>query len=998
MSVPDLSSSATALRADGHEVDVYFGVFRGDTIVTLAVSGTPTYPATAIAVTVSSGDWTAVEAGMRVEHYASNGTTLKSADLRVATVGMTANTSLPVNEFSANHADVVSGDVLKVINEYAFQPKLVGNDENFLPDSRQTYTDQTSALAPIPNSGGHHMGFVDDGETFRTVAFDGSGSFALDPDSGGTLTHSWAFGSGASPTTSTSESPSGVEFNVGFHAVRHTVTDSSNSKTWTQVVYVKVYDRSSNMPYVPTDISITRRRDSGASAQVTLRDSATIANVPDYAMCAVFVEETINGSANASIGSDTGDPAIKCLGFLWRDRSRVGNGFGELTFEIVSPLFVLRNKVAFSKVFDKVTTASNWQEFDDVTFRVGIFHTLQYYTSVIDLMDVQANFTDVTYTPGFLVYGRTPYEQMHELADGIDCEITGTWDGRILIQDDPVLLTEAQRSALTTTFTLTASDAKMWNPRRNHQEGIRWLRGDGFDTSGNPLFAQYPSSTPGDGHQDITVSRLVVTNQADLNTRIGDRGAKANAVYVDSNGGKHRFKGLSLDTFGSYDCLDFYKGWIEIDPTDITDLRGTGLSNWRFLLAGTQVRYRNGTAFVTHELLAETGGEDAETYTPPNDLFDFGTITPTSLVLPTIGFDTSLLQGDSGFFAQEVAFHEDQASRWVKLVTNGGIAGLGDNAPTTTFDGSGSDYFCGAIWELVSTLCHYALQTIQNSNSLSIAKSSAITNLNGERRYMHGGKLKMTDVLNDVSLNTSQIIAALQDATAVENLACEIRDDIRSDSIGDGSEISAGYASFQASPGNATTTTQNEEIIQSILDESFTQYSNYLFLLKLVDVYANEGGAPSCPTCATVWCRTFDFTGTQARGFVVQGSEGQIGANGWEANDSGTGTAQKLHILYTVPSDITVTSAVAVYSASDVSGVDSSFIVQIDNANIINLTCPSECFAEGTDRDITGTHSGLTGTDIEVDIDTGASGATFTLHSLELNGTSTFSGSEGTAC
>lgn len=499
--------------------------------------------------------------------------------------------------------------------------KLVEANATFSPDGLN-YTNQNTVISPIVNSGGHWAGFVDSGETYATVVTSGGGSFTVDPDSGGTITHLWTLPTGVafqSGSANTDASPT-LEADVGYYVVTHTVTDSANSATWTQYLLIRVYDASTR-PVECVVEAIDGDQDTGWSGRVRVFSDAAISDIPDRSLVAVFVDETINGSAVSYGNRIVSRSHIKLLGFLRRDENEGDATDDALTFEIISPWARLQEIPGFSKALERYSSTAGWNYVQGLTTKHAIIQILRWYSNWTEFFDLAFNTYTVYDYPAFFAEKNTPLAQLQELADATDARVTGDRTGALLIHTRPELVALASRSSLTTTITLTDDDRITYRFARDHFKTVDTLECRGFTSATTtaaavPLFSRYPG-VPGRGSLTTAVDRLIAASQSNLNDRCGLRGAAADGVFITAAGLYHRAVELELTLPGSYDVFDpAYQEWIAFTGAS-GNRRSLDLSAYRFVLKSANVTYANGTASTTLRLVSETAAPAGRTYVPP---------------------------------------------------------------------------------------------------------------------------------------------------------------------------------------------------------------------------------------------------------------------------------------------------------------------------------------------------------------------------------------------
>lgn len=215
--------------------------------------------------------------------------------------------------------------------------------------------------------------------------------------------------------------------------------------------------------------------------------------------------------------------------------------------------------------------------------------------------------------------------------------------------------------AQTVTIVLNDDDIIDYQISREHWEPVEFLRTRGFTAgattaSNTPVFSKWPGSAPGFGNEDSTEDKLITDGVQDNYNRNGRRGARKNRVYVDSNGVWRKAPELTLTLFGAYDVIDPANAeWIQFDVGAVANLRGTAVSDFRWIVRSVSVSYEGGTARTTLTLDAETHGEQGVDDTPPPETstgFDPGTWTPgdwtwppNTGIVPTVPIGNGLIPG-----------------------------------------------------------------------------------------------------------------------------------------------------------------------------------------------------------------------------------------------------------------------------------------------------------------------------------------------------------------
>ncbi|MBK9747314.1 MAG: hypothetical protein IPO91_11085 [Chloroflexi bacterium] len=625
--MPEQTAHFSALRGR-HSGRVYVSVMTGSPVLTGTLSATPTLPALTLSYTLTSGAHADVQPGMRVVITSPGGAPKGTLSVRYA--GSSTSTSLPVREFADVNA--AAGDTLTVYDDFALTDKLVSGDAAFAPDGA-AYVDQTSDPAPVAVSGGWWAGWIG-----TDIPFTGSGSYAVDLDSSGALTHVWtAPGATFVSGTSTSADPVLRYAAAGRYRVTHTVTDASNGRSETQHLRVRVHDWG-DAPYDCTLSSVEGDPRDGFRATFGLFENADLAAIPDGAPVIVWTDAEAYGSAAA------GRSHLICAGYLRRDRSRGDADGDQIEFEVVSPLTRLAELPGFSKALVSVDAPTNWNEVRGLTVKRAIIQLLRDYTNALHLFDlVFDGFADAAY-PAFYLQKSTPYEQVMELADARDARLTCDRMGRLEVARRLEFTPLSARVGVTTTLTLSADDVLDYEIRREHGRMLETFRARGFTVSDQqPAFARYPAS-PGTGSASPISERLIVDDAADLLTRCALRGAWENRVCVNVAGEQHHAPEVRLTLFGGYAHLfQFYREWVCIEG--IGNLRGVDLAAFRWIPQRVRVDYADGTATTTLDLRAETAASGAVDDTPASTV---SAVSDLPVLYPSL-LSFTQPQGANGF-------------------------------------------------------------------------------------------------------------------------------------------------------------------------------------------------------------------------------------------------------------------------------------------------------------------------------------------------------------
>jgi len=715
--MPSISANATTFRAGNYTYTGYLSSAKQTVVFARAVNqGTIGYPVQELTYDDPDGGvgaFSDVREGMTIRFFDGNSTRLKGV-ARVAVGGADA-TTIQINESSLGNLRVANNDRFDVVDEYRIWDTLVSNDGNFNKDSREAYTDQTDNYAPVAIGGGPWVGFVDTGETFATVTFDGTDSYTVDPDSVGTVTYSWDVGDGTITVGTSNSSSITATFPAGERHVLLTVTDSSNSETSTIPIYVRVHD-SSDAPLPVIVESLTGNAAAGWSCEFRIPDTTAsdIATLPDGAPIYYFERENYNGTIE-SFGSNapTDDRShMKFVGYLDSETLEYDAETNEVRFIAVSPLRILEKTGALPQILVRESSPSTWQEAKALTVAVMFWYLWRYGASLAhDVLYLDAREfaqTRLTVQDDSSIAG-----QLRDIANSLNMTIECDRLGRIYAVRDADYLSDSDRNARTTTYNFTTYDIINISIPRQHYRAVKAVRGEGVSAAEAAsgvfgLFSDGPGPAPASGAQRETLARQVClesNSQTDLNNRTGYHFAKVNSLYRNSDDATYIVpRGVQMTLPDGYDVFDpAYREYVTITLSD--GARGqefTTDDRWTIQSVNIVYDLDLGTKDITLTLDHETKTSSGTTVTRvTQEELGIPPFTPTSLDLqpfepvvfaPSDQLFVTRYNGTMAIFAETSVVYvtrnfRDTSPTWTP--TN--ISGLVGNVSSFALDGTALD-------------------------------------------------------------------------------------------------------------------------------------------------------------------------------------------------------------------------------------------------------------------------------------------------------------------
>lgn len=643
--MPNLQAQASTFRANQYHYTGYLGTIPQTVIFSRAVNmATITYPVTAITFDNAysgTGAFGDVKEDQEIIVYSQNTSTVKGR-LRVA-AGGASSTVLQVNEFAQGYLDLKDNDRFEILSYWSIWDKLLEASKNFRKDSRITYSDQGSNPNPVANGGGCWFGFVDSGQTYATIQFDGTTSFRVDPDSG-SLSYSWNVADGTITVGTSASSAITATFPVGFRHVILTVTDSAASKTHVKYIPVYVYSTASIPLAVQLD-QLAGDVESGwrGTFKLPKGSEASLSSLPDGAFICYFEDEYYN-TTHASYGSNApvNRNHIKFVGYLIRDSITIDPDTSEVTFEAVSPLQILELTPALPQLITNASSPTKWTQLKTLTVNRALWYLGFWHTSFFALFDfLWVSAGDLAYRELALDNIDSVAGQLRDIAGSLNVKLTCDRLGRLLFIRDPNYLSASDRNSKTTAYAFTTADMMDVSWTREHRRTTKLVEGRGVTAAAKPVFSRAPGNAPapkatGSGVLD----KQIVSDQSDLNTRAGHHFAKLNNTYYDAStfAITNVPQGLQVTLPDGYDVFDpAYIEYVTLTLASTTNPRAVAFTTSnRWTIRSVDISYdpELGSKDIRATLDHETSGPAGVTYKPPSA----GRLALPKITLPELNF------------------------------------------------------------------------------------------------------------------------------------------------------------------------------------------------------------------------------------------------------------------------------------------------------------------------------------------------------------------------
>ena len=424
------------------------------------------------------------------------------------------------------------------------------------------YNDQPD---PVCIAGDHRALRIDSGTGYAQFNVDASGSYAV--ASGATIS-SYAISvvatSGFTTSFDTGTGIGYVRFTAaGQYWVKFTCTDSNGKSQSTRRLYFVMPNDISDVDYGYYEFnvgSISGDWNAGGwSAQLQMHDDFSEDELEDQTLCIIWRESTY-GSTTKNITHADDDSGSLFVGYATNSPfdHDLDSGFQQYGLRLISATGILKLYQYSVSLAALATSPTLWYQYASwMTVGRIIHHILRWHSTVLESTDI-LGLTDNTDGRAFGdIQDGSLYDMCNNLAElaGIRAKLVSDQTGRIHLTQDPQLLPDTPRNALTTVMDIEVdsdiSGAIRWQEVVTPPVAMVKVSGIAFSgsfTDGNPDATAYCAVAPGTVPHDIggsvitVLSRQVFTSQAHANQIAG-------RVFAAKN---NRLPVISFSLHGNY--------------------------------------------------------------------------------------------------------------------------------------------------------------------------------------------------------------------------------------------------------------------------------------------------------------------------------------------------------------------------------------------------------------------------------------------------------------
>lgn len=515
------------------------------TIFTATVSATPAGPYTSISYSSGVvGSFGASIPGQTV-YFGTSASGKERGALRLRNSPGAGSGTIEVAESDDVGPIIQSGDNITIKHSFRLWPKYPRFVQNgtlvqIFEDFDESFTNQTNLWRPVANAGPIGVGFLEGGQA--QINFVGDRSFALAP--GASLSsYLWtAYDSAESTSTSQGTEASPVTFTwtaPGWHLVSLRVTDS-NGQTHTNYTWVVIID-----PASPTDVAFVdfdTTSDSfdfeqgGGECAFTVRGDASVSSFPEEGL----IVHVARGDITTPTGSWPFRTNVLFSGWILSNTVRQNPDTSEVSFRAGTVDAVMRNTKMFAVSLTDKNTPVEWTQGKSLTVdRVASF--LWHHRSTLSLMTpiIPTNYTGLIRRQDFGPSKLLPQLQSQLMAS-IWGKVVSTPQGVLYHLIDYNVQNASERAGVTTRKALHKGiwvDDVTIEERADYAQPVSQVKMSGVFYPGGeiddicPLFSEAPGDAPKVFGDEVSVDRLILLSQSDLNVRCGHKLAQLTQRY-----------------------------------------------------------------------------------------------------------------------------------------------------------------------------------------------------------------------------------------------------------------------------------------------------------------------------------------------------------------------------------------------------------------------------------------------------------------------------------
>src|SRR3972149_5098869 len=542
-----LTAPETALlRSRPHNTKLWLSIYQPDIIFSGRATGTVAKGSRDIPVYDTSGSSANIRNGMTL--YA--GTTQDGWDKGKVRVKVFSGSTGGIAENS--HINWAQDDYITIVDFYEIwpvYPRIIQSPSDemvtlWYKDWDIPYSNQNSALGYFMNMGCPHAGFVGD-----DIYYSANGTEHVRSDETGT-SYYWDF-EGGIPSSYIGITPGNINYGtVGHYTTRLIVSGSVTGATEVSYRHVSIYDRpgsGTNTPYLQWELlDLSGNREQGGyTASFRVFQSMPETQLKDGSLIVIFAEDRY-GTTDQSIGGNaTNRQKIVFTGYILDGTIRYNYRESYVDFDVVSPTEIMKIAEGFSiSVQDSDDPAgdaatdenvpSGWGVLLDMDIKKAIHHYLKWHSTVLQCCDLQ--YIGTNYPIQYFDADRTSiYDAVNTLiSSAVIGGITSDRQGKIYAETDLCVTTGTYNTGLSITKQDWMGDPII-DERPVNEVSYLEMGGIAYNgTTYEALLAAAPGSTPAYRGKIERIQGLALSDQAQLNTIVGNLYAQKNAKYPNT--------------------------------------------------------------------------------------------------------------------------------------------------------------------------------------------------------------------------------------------------------------------------------------------------------------------------------------------------------------------------------------------------------------------------------------------------------------------------------
>ncbi len=545
MTTPTVAEAAL-LRSRPHNTKLYLSIYQPETVFTGYITGSVSKGDRVFQLSNTVGPLVNNEPNVTLLVTSASGDDKGRIRLRGFDAGTKVITVAENSNINWQNGDFVEG--IRFFEIWPVYPRILlvtgTTTTTWYKDYDVSYTNQNSKLGYLICMGPHHAGMLKNGQ--HRIYYSAEGTEHVRADETGTSYH-WLF-EGGSPSVSHVKTPGWVTYNQsGYFTTWMGVSGSVTQTSDFSNRHISIYDpvtSTGSHPIVQWELmDLSGSRDQGGYvASIRIFEDVSGKKIRDGSLVVVFADDWYADTEQSIGGNAINRSNIFFVGYVVDGTIHYNYRDHYVDFDVASVTEFMKMAEGFSvSVQDSDDPAndaatnpdipSGWVALLDMTVKKALYHYMRWHSTVMNCADFQFIGTDQKIQ--YFDADRT------SIYDAINTLMSGALVGGICADRQGKIFAErnvnVEPNSFNTGLTITKQDWIGDPAIEEHTiNEVSYLEMGGIAYNGTTfeaLMACAPGVTPAYRGKVQRIQGLALTNQAELNTLVGNVYAQMNARY-----------------------------------------------------------------------------------------------------------------------------------------------------------------------------------------------------------------------------------------------------------------------------------------------------------------------------------------------------------------------------------------------------------------------------------------------------------------------------------